>query len=101
MRDSASMSFLFDRIKTQNEVRQLSVPPKATFTESPSTEAEFSGVYETIPDSANRLLAYFWQRTGQPHPTILEKQTKNNQSDDDGGRVGTSNKWWRRGESNP
>ncbi len=67
---------------------------KIILTEDRRIETEFNGIYETVLDPANRLHAEFWQRTGQLHPDIDLARDEANLPHVDGGRVGTSNKWW-------
>lgn len=56
--------------------------------------SEFTGIYETILDPANRLHAEFRQRTGQLRPDIHLAHNEATLPTDHGGRVGTSTEWW-------
>lgn len=74
---------------------------KITVTENDEIETEFNGIYETVLDPTNRLHAEFWQRTGQLHPDIDLVRNEETLPSVARGRVGTSNKLWSLGDSNP
>ncbi len=74
---------------------------KATLEENLRVTSESTGISETILDSANRLHAQFWQRTGQLHPDIDPEHNKETLPHDQRGRAGTSTTWWSYGDSNP
>jgi site-specific DNA recombinase len=67
---------------------------KITLKEDLDVTSEFTGIYETILDPANRLHADFWQRTGQLHFDINLEHNEETLRRDQRGRVGTSTKWW-------
>ncbi len=67
---------------------------KITLKENLDATSESTGIYETILDSANRLHAEFWQRTGQLHPDINLEHNEETLPRDQRGRVGTSTTWW-------
>jgi len=66
---------------------------KITITEDRQIETEYTGIYETIMDPANRLHADYWQRHQQLHPAVLGEDAL---TEDDMNRsvVRVSAVWW-------